>query len=295
MKIKKALEFDNYSLESEVLLCYLLKKDKPWLYSHQDDILTSDRTRRYQKLIFRRKKGEPIAYITHHKEFYGLDFYIDKNVLIPRPETELLVKEALDYCSSEARTKKVSSSRPPKAASNSKYRILDLGTGSGCIIVAIATNPKSLPADATRQTLQAGKILNFKFYATDISQKALKIAQKNAKKHKVKIKFYKSDLFKNIPANLKFNLIIANLPYLWNNYPPFEPRLALDGGGDGLEIIKKFLKQAKNHLNKRSTILLEIDPRQVSKIKKLIKKYLSKKKVSIKKDLAGLDRTAILR
>lgn len=268
MKIKEALALGNYSLDAEVLLCHILKKDKAALYSHQFNILSSDRTRRYQKLIFRRKTGEPVAYLTHHQEFFGLDFYINKNVLIPRPESELLVEESIEILKSYKLKAK-------------KLRILDLGTGAGCIIVAIATNLKS-------------KISNLKSYAADISKKALKIAQKNAKKHKVKINFIKSDLFKNIPTDLKFDLIIANLPYLWHNYPPFEPKLALDGGREGLEIIEKFLRQVKSHLSKKSAMLLEIDSRQAKKIKKLSKKYLPHKKLTLKKDLAGLDRVVIL-
>ena len=212
MTIKEALEFDNYSLEAEVLLCYVLKKDKSWLYSHQFNILSSDRTRRYQKLIVRRKEGVPTAYLTHSKEFFGLNFYVSESVLIPRPETELLVEGALKF-----------RKRRPK--------ILDVGTGSGNIIISIAKNRKG------------------DFYASDIAAESLKIARKNAAKHKVKIKFYKSDLFKNLPQ-IKFDLIIANLPYLWNNYPKFEPRTALDGGKNGLKIIENFFKQTNYYLPK---------------------------------------------
>lgn len=257
MKIKEALESGNYSLDAEVLLCHLLKKDKPWLYSHQDDILMSDRTRRYQKLISRRQNGEPVAYLTHSKEFFGLDFYVNESVLVPRPETELLVEEALKI-------------RKKKA------KILDVGTGSANIIISIGKNKKA------------------SLYASDISPNALRVAQKNAKKHKVKINFIKSDLFKNIPVGIKFDLIIANLPYLWEKFPQFEPLKALDGGRDGLKIIEKFLQEVGSYLSPKGIVLIEIDPRQVKRIKELSKKYLPHKKIAIKKDLAGLDRAAVL-
>ena len=257
MKIKEALKLNNYSLAAEVLLCFVLKKDKTWLLSHPYDILTSDQTRRYQKLIFRRQKGEPVAYLINHKEFFGLDFYVDESVLIPRPETEILIEEGL------------------KILKFKNLKILDLGTGSGNIVISLAKNIKA------------------NFYASDISQKALKIAQKNAKRHKVKIKFIKSDLFANM-SHIKFNLIIANLPYLWKKFPKFEPATALNGGKNGLEIIEKFLCQVKKYLDIKSVILIEIDPRQTKQIKELSKKYLPEKKIKIKKDLADLDRIAII-
>jgi len=275
MTIKEALNYSGVStLEAEVLLCYLLKKDRAWLYSHQDDILARDRARRYHKLIARRQKGEPIAYITGHKEFFGLDFYVDQNVLIPRPETELLVEKTIQVLKSYKLQAK-------------KLNILDLGTGSGNIIISIRVNSKQITVNRNN------------YYATDISKEALKVAKKNAKKHKVfsKIQFIHSDLFDNL-YEIKFDLIIANLPYLdkkWiDKELKSEPKNAFDGGKNGLEIIEKFLQKTNCYLAKNGIILIEIDPRQRNKIKKLAKKYFPNKKLTIKKDLSKFDRIVIL-
>jgi release factor glutamine methyltransferase len=273
MKIRQALIWGvknlnnskSSALDAEVLLVFVLKKEKTWLFSHLDDDLSSKLINKYKKLILRRKKGEPIAYITHYKEFFGLDFYVDKNVLIPRPETELLVEETLKYA-------------------KKKKKILDIGTGSGCIIIAMAVNSKPL--------------IDNKYYATDISQKALEIARKNAKKHKVKIHFIKSNLFKNIPKNIKFDIIIANLPYLdprWIDAELLnEPQASLNGGKNGLAIINNFLSQTKNYLKKNGRIILEIDPRQKESSQKSAKDYFPSKNVTLKKDLSGLPRAIII-
>lgn len=274
MTIKEALKLDNYSLEAEVLLLHSLKHkntrtlkqiSKSFLYSNSDFKLSLKAERKFKKLINKRATGVPVAYLTHHQEFYGLNFYVDGSVLVPRPETELLVELALEIIK------------------NQEYRIkniLDLGAGSGNIIISIIVNSKQITDNS--------------FYATDVSAKALKIAELNAKKHQAKINFIKSDLFKNIPEKLKFDLIIANLPYLWKNFPKFEPLTALDGGKDGLKIIEKFLQEVGSYLSPKGIILIEIDPRQAKKIKKLSKKYLPDKEIAIKKDLAGLDRVAVL-
>ena len=294
MTIKEAIEFGakqlkeskTPTLDAEVLLVFVLKKDKAWLLSHLDDDLSSKITNKYKKLISRRKKGEPIAYIIQHKEFFGLDFYVDESVLIPRPETELLVDEALKF-------------------RKKKMIILDVGTGSGCIIVAIAKSLSDCHSRLDRESIN--KIDScfrrndkaVKFYATDISQKALKIAKKNAKKHKVKIKFIKSNLFKNIPKNLKFDLIVANLPYLQKQDIKgeiiFEPKRALLGGEEGVAIIKRFLLGSKNYLAKKGKIIIEIDPRQAKIIKNMAKNIYPQKKVLLKQDLSKLDRMMILR
>ncbi|MCX6811718.1 MAG: peptide chain release factor N(5)-glutamine methyltransferase [Candidatus Berkelbacteria bacterium] len=283
MKIRQALiwgakelkKFESSALDAEVLLVFCMKKDKAWLFSHLDVDLSAKLIKKYKKLISRRKKEEPIAHITHHKEFFGLDFYVDKNVLIPRPATEILVENGLKFL--ESRIK------------NQELRILDLGTGAGAIAISIAKNIQI-----------ASYKLPVSIYATDISQQALKIAKKNAKKHRVssKIKFIHSDLFDNL-HEIKFDLIIANLPYLDSRWIfkelRFEPQKALYGGKNGLEIIEKFLREANYHLSQKGIILIEFDPRQKNEIKKLAKKYLPSKKISLIKDLTKFDRVMILR
>jgi len=264
VNIKKALKFGSEKLknsstsvlDTEILLSFCLIKNKEWLFLNLDKKLNLKQVDLYKKLISRRKKKEPITYITNYKEFFGLDFYVDENVLIPRPETEILVEEALKF-------------------NKKKAKILDIGTGSGNIIISIGKNKK------------AG------LYASDVSTQALKIARKNAQRHKVKVRFFKSNLFKNIPK-ISFDIVIANLPYLdpkWISEDlKYEPINALDGGKDGLEIIEKFLKQVKKCLTKNGVILFEIDPRQSFQLKKLTKIYLSNKNINLIKDLACLDR-----
>ena len=275
MKIRQALiwgaknlnKFASSALDAEVLLVFVLKKDKTWLFSHLNIDLSAKLINKYKKLISRRKKGEPVAYITNHKEFFGLDFYVDESVLIPRPETELLVDEALKF-------------------RKKKMKILDVGTGSGNIIISIMVNSKQLTDN--------------RYYATDISSEALKIAQKNAKKHKVfsKIKFIHSDLFDNL-YKIKFDLIVANLPYLQKQdikgEITYEPKRALLGGEEGVAIIKRFLLGSKNYLAKNGKIIIEIDPRQAKTIKDMAKNIYPDKKVLLKQDLSKLDRMMILR
>lgn len=203
-------------LDIEVLLCHILKKDKAFLYTHPEYKLNQSQYQLFKKFLKRRKKHEPIAYILKKKEFFGRDFYINKNVLIPRPLTEILCEIALEE----------------KSAT-----YLDIGTGSGCIIITLA---KKIPSGI--------------YYATDISQKALYIARKNAGIHNVKnIIFYHADLLpkKNILKNAKNITIVANLPYLspvmYKTLSPsirkYEPKEALVASQNGLFFYKKLLER----------------------------------------------------
>jgi len=257
LKLKKN---KTAALDAEVLLAFILKKPKEFLYTWPDKKLTADQTKKFQALISRRTGGEPVAYLIKNQEFYSLDFYVDKRVLIPRPETELLIEEVMEY------------------VMNQKLKIADIGTGSGCIAVALAKN------------LPAAKII-----ATDISKKALAVAKKNAGKHKAKIDFFYGNLLQPlINKKNKIDIIVANLPYLKKPLP-FEPKTAFVGGKDGLEIYEKLIQQIANYKLRSKLILLEIDPRQIIKIKKIISKYLPQAKIEIKKDLAKLARTVVIK
>lgn len=289
MQINQALELaikelknagiQSAVLDAEVLLCHNLKpplnpllgkegKDKAWFYSNLDYELSKLEESKYKKYISRRAKSEPVAYIINKKEFYGLDFYVNKNVLIPRPETELLVEECLKIC---------------KNASQRVQVVVEIGTGSGCVAIAVAKN------------------LSVNIIATDISNKTLRVAKKNAKIHKVdnKIKFIKNDLLSGI-KNIKPDIVIANLPYLtpvqYKNNPDlkYEPKNALVGGIDGLEYIKKLLQQISKLKYKPKYVLLEIDPEQKSKIKK-IPFGIGKVKIKFVKDLNGRDRVVVVK
>jgi len=261
-------------LDIELLLTKILNKPKEFLFKYPEKNLTLKQFSKFQKLFKRRFKGEPIAYILGHKEFYGLDFKINKNVLIPRPETEILVEEALNYIKKE------------------KARmIIEIGVGSGAIIIALAKNSKA------------------QFFATDISSKALNIAKQNAKFHKTKIKFFKGNLLAPILQlpNSQFlipnSLIVANLPYLDHkeeNLLPssntiglkFEPKIAYDGGPDGLKYFRQLFAQIQKYNLKPKAIFLEIGHKQAQKIKNLAKQALPQYKFQVKKDLCGFDRVA---
>ncbi len=268
-------------LDAEVLLSKVIRKDKAFLYSHPEYKLSKNQESKFRKYILRRAKREPIAYIIQQKEFYGLDFYVNKNVLIPRPETEILVEEALNVfmiLRNIIKTKKI--------------HILEIGTGSGCIIISLLKN-----------------LSNFKSrisgIATDTSKKALRIARQNAKSHQVmnKIKFLQGNLME--PAkHKKIDILIANLPYLMpeqykNNLDlKYEPKNALVAGKDGLLIINKLFNQLADlsYISGYAPkyILLEIDPGQKEKIKKIAQEKFKKAKIKFVKDLAGKDRIIVI-
>lgn len=261
-KFKKA-KILSADLDAEVLLAFALKKPKEYLYAHPETVLTARQDEIYRKLIARRAKHEPVAYLTGHREFFGLDFVVNQNVLIPRPETELMVEEAIKL-----------------AKTSPRPLLIDIGTGSGCIPIAIVKNIK---IDAV---------------AIDTSSVALKIARQNARKNGLdkKIKFIKGDLLSNLKfkiKNSKFLIITANLPYLptaeWRGAPPdvkkYEPRLALDGGRDGLKYYRQLLPQiallAKNIPKTKMICLFEFCPEQKTALKKLALKYFPNAKVEI--------------
>lgn len=280
------------SADAEVLLMESLKKNnkninKVWFYTNLDKNLEKSITNHYFKLIKRRQKHEPVAYITGHKEFYGLDFYVNKNVLIPRPETELLVEEALKEITNNCHL------------TPNTYAITDIGTGSGCIIVALATKSK-IPRP--RQAKQGGQNSKFKMYGIDISAEALKVARLNAKKHKVdkQIKFLQGNLLAPLPE--KVNLIIANLPYVLKNeieklpedIKKFEPKIAFYGKKDGLYYYRRLLKQVNSYLKPDGKLFLEIGYQQKETISKLIKDNLPQAKIKIIKDYAGWNRIILI-
>lgn len=271
----QAGRIDNPLLEAEILLSAILKKPYEFILTHAERKITKAQAIKYQRLLKRRFKGEPIAYLTGHKEFYGLNFMVNKNVLIPRPETELMIEEAL----------KLVAGGSPRAT------IIDIGTGSGCVIITLA------------------KMLNHNFTAIDISPQVLTVAKKNAKAHGVnkKIKFIQGDLLRPMIKKIKSPFIIlANLPYGWpawkNNCSlntvglKFEPKIAIFTDKQGLGLYEKLFKQIKAFIPQSAIghVLCEFDPRQTVKIKRLIKRELPDSSYQIKKDLSGLNRLAII-
>lgn len=266
--------YDSPELDAEVLLAATLHSNREALYAHPEKKINKKKFKKFKNLIIRRSRHEPVAYITGKKDFFGLELKVNNSVLIPRPETELLVEETIKSYKLKAISHKL---------------IIDVGTGSGAIAVALAKN-----------------IPKIKIIATDISAAALKIAKHNAKTHGVagKIKFIKTDLLPKLTAYRLHPtaLIVANLPYLptrvWQNSMPdvkkFEPKEALLGGIGGLKIIKRLLTKIKKQ-NIHGMVLLEIDPSQKSKLQKFISKLFPQAVLEIKKDLAGLFRLVVIK
>ena len=260
---------ENANLDARAFLCHILNKDRIYLDIHKNDIIDSENANLYMNYIERRKSDEPFAYIINSKEFMSLDFYVDKNVLIPRPDTEILVEYVIDYCKKENRDKK----------------IIDLCTGSGAIAVSIAKY-----------------VQNCNITGVDISDDALNIAFKNSHNHKVdrRVLFEKFDVLDDISKLGKFDVVVSNPPYirkkdvlqLDNTVKDYEPLLALDGGEDGLIFYRNIIKHAPKMLNDNGIIALEIGFDQADDVTKMLKD-ISFKNVSVLKDYSGNDRVVI--
>ena len=286
--------------DAELIIAHVLGKPREFILVHGEQEIKETIKQKIKRLLDKRACGIPLAYLTGHKEFCGLDFIVNKHTLIPRPDTELIVNLVLK----ELRTK------------NSELRttIVDVGTGSGCIPISILKNldktrTNELSFDE-RNSFSTHFVTPIKTHAIDISKPALSVARKNAKKHHTKIKFLHGNLFSPISYllsskthNLKpktHNFIItANLPYLtpqqFKKEPSIqhEPKSALVAGPDGLKYYRQLLKQIQRltiDYRLLSIVYLEIDPSQTTSIKKLIKQHLPKSKIIIHKDLAGLNR-----
>src|SRR3989339_1365666 len=285
---------ENPHLDAELILSAVLKKSREFLLTHPERKLTPNQAKKFEMLIKKRLSGLPVAYLIGHKSFYGLDFLVNKNVLVPRPETEMMV----DLITRNSQL----------VTHNARTTIVDVGTGSGCIIVSIVKQLQNISA-------QGGFALGGQFLATDVSPAALLIARKNAKQHGVNkhIKFLRGDLllpvlsYKNFQSKIKNQkpeiIITANLPYLTptqiKNSPSIkhEPKIALSAGPDGLKYYRQLFMQIRQMLNVKyqMSIFCEIDPSQSAKIKQLAKRELPKHKFEIKKDLAGYDRLAVIK
>jgi len=279
MTIKQVL-LKYHQIEIDLLLSNILGKTREFLYMNPETKLTIKQLNNLTKLIKRRLKGEPIAYILGYKDFYGLRFKVNRNVLIPRPETEVLVEKVLQLLLPERSRRLRVADLTLRQAQGSKLRILDVGTGSGCIAISLSKNLK----------VKGKKI---EIVASDISKKALSIAEYNAKKHKVKIDFIKSDLL----SNVKFNpdIVVANLPYVprriynlkFKNLK-FEPKVALVDAKKDSDIYQRFLKQVVALPSLPKTVFLEIDPSQKLFLLQIVKKYLPKADIKFSKDFNSL-------
>lgn len=257
-----ALDPEDAPIESELLLRHTLKIDRVRLYLSLDERLTPEQEATFHNLLQRRLAGEPLAYITGERAFYGLDFYVNRNVLIPRPETELLVEKAISL-----------------AQKGNISAIADIGTGSGIIAIVLAV-----------------KLPGARIYATDISASALKVAKANAERYGLtdRIQFLKGDLLESLPAPC--DLIIANLPYVKEEeILPFEPRIALNGGGDGLSLIKRLCRDIRSKLCLSGSLLLEIGQGQSRTVRDFLLSLYPEAEIEIYRDLAGIERVVKVR
>jgi len=273
-------------LDAEILLAHVIKKSREFLFTNPDFEINFWQKIKFENLVIQRQKNIPVAYLVGHKEFFGLDFLVNKNVLVPRPDTELMVEETLKHLNT-------------LSPNYNNVLLIDVGTGSGCIPISIR-----------KSVLSAYP--NLPTIAIDVSKKTLCVAKKNAKKHTVKIKFLHGNLLEPI---LKIEhgsnglngfeqiIVTANLPYIteqqFQNEQSIqhEPKIALVAENDGLALYEKILQQIKqitNTYNLKPKTYFEIDPIQTDKIKILIKKYLPESNIEVKKDLAGLDRLVII-
>ena len=262
---------ENPRLDAQLLLCAVLDKERSYLYMYPDRELDAVQEARWLKLLAQRAQGEPVAYLIGQKAFYGLDFAVDRRVLIPRPETELLVEAALADC-----RRRLDAGQLPILA--------DIGTGSGAIPVSLAVSEPRLPS----------------LYACDVSANALAVARLNCQRHHVseRVRLLQGDLLEPLPEPV--DLLLANLPYVGTDEQStmtpdvlnYEPHLALFSGSEGLDLLNRLLREAhqSNKLRPGALILLEIGYKQREPLISLAKTLWSKARVTCLRDYAGWDR-----
>ena len=264
---------DTPALDASVLLARIVERPRSWILAHPEMTLTDEQQNQLNASLARLENGEPFPYVLGHWEFFGLEFEVTPDVLIPRPETELLVEKAI-ACLQKNPT---------------KMNVADIGTGSGAIAVSVAVN-----------------VPNANILATDISAKALQVAKRNAEKHGVseRVEFVECDLLPESkvegrrpdPRPLTLDLICSNLPYIptstLKHLPIYqrEPTVALDGGEDGLDIFRKLLNIIQDWLAPNALILLEIESTLGEQTTQLTRQYFPNAHITLHQDLTSRDR-----
>ncbi len=256
-------------LGSELLLAFVLDKNREYLLAHGDEDVSAPMLDNFEKLFSRMIAGEPVAYLINKKEFYGLDFFVDRRVLIPRPETEHLVEKILEF-----------STQTPSA-----LKILDVGTGSGCIAVSLARN-----------------IASAQVAGVDISDEALEVARLNADRHGLtsRMRFFSSNLLTAVDE--PFDIVVANLPYIGEKRFSFvsksaydyEPHVALFGGDDGLGLYVKFFEQLSQKSWRPRLLLGEFGFLQRDELVALFQKFFPDDKIRFEQDYAHIDRMFVV-
>ena len=262
---------DTPVLDTQVLLAHILGKPRPWVLAHPEAILDKTQQASLAQAVTRLRGGEPLPYVLGEWEFFGLTFKVTPDVLIPRPETELLVEKALEWLNTHP----------------NRGRVVDVGTGSGCIAVSLAKQAPDL-----------------RILATDISFLALNVARSNAIRHGLsrRIDFLQSDLLSGLQSGLKagindqFDMICANPPYLPTSrlsslkVYQYEPTIALDGGEDGLNILRRLLAQSARLLTPGGLFLSEIDASMSEPVRLIAHSAFPGATIQIIRDLSGNDR-----
>jgi release factor glutamine methyltransferase len=271
-------------MNAELLLMFTVDCDRAYLYGHPERELSNEEQAGYEQALAKRSKGVPAQYITGHQEFWGMDLIVSPAVLIPRPETEHVIETVL-ACVGRARVgRTLPSASSGQALSDKSLHIADVGTGSGCIALALA---KELP--------QA------EIHATDISPAALEIARANAARHQLqnRIHFHEADLLQGIEKNT-FDFVVSNPPYVGESEEDevqlevrkFEPRNAVFAGPTGLEVIERLIPQAREVLKPGGWLVMEISGTIADRVQELLSDW---KDVQITNDLQGIARVASAR
>lgn len=262
---------DTSVLDSQVLLAHILGESRSLVLAHPEANLSPEQFQKLNDLANRVANGEPLPYVLGYWEFYGLEFKVTPDVLIPRPETELLVEQAINWL----------------RANPQRRWAADIGTGSGCLAISLAVN-----------------VTDLQVIAGDISPEALEVARYNAKKHNVKARLdiIQADLLNGLrpPTQERFDIICANLPYIPSgtlqklDVSHWEPHQALDGGEDGLDFFHRLLEQVPGKLAPDGLLLLEIEASLGKSVRKLAKKAFPHSINQLLTDLAGLDRIVMV-
>jgi release factor glutamine methyltransferase len=265
----------SFTLAAELLLLHVLGRDRTWLYAHPEEQVSTGDAERFFALIARRANGEPTQHLTRKQEFWGLEFEVTPDVLIPRPETEHVIEVALDRLA----VRELRAGRK-RTLTGEGLQIADVGTGSGCIAIALA---KELPQATV--------------FATDISSAALAVACRNATRHGVadRVRFLKGNLLDGVPPLL--DLIVSNPPYIgWREAPTLmrevrdhEPEIALYGGEEGYELYADLIAQAATHLKPGGILVLELGHNSLPAVQPLLD-VSAWTNVDVTNDLAGIPR-----
>jgi release factor glutamine methyltransferase len=281
----RAAGVPSHTLAGELLLLHVLGRDRAWMYAHPEEEISAPETERFFKLVSRRAAGEPTQHLTGKQEFWGLEFEVTPDVLIPRPETEHVIEVALDRLALRERR-----AGRPRKTDGAGLRIADIGTGSGCIAIALA---KELPGAA--------------FVATDISSAALAIAQRNATRHGVarRVRFIECNLLENVfdsplatpHSPLLFDVIVSNPPYvgrreaatLMREVREHEPGIALYGGEEGYELYADLIAEAATHLKPGGILVLELGHNSLPAVQPLLDLSIWTS-TGVTNDLAGIPR-----